>query len=245
MCNQLQKPTNNQLAEMSTPGQHSQKLIACLLKMELEVQKSKAKMEFVQLSRDLMPAGRPAFLEVIKYPKITEMVKEHGSNILLKVLFLMVKDFCNSINVVRNMNEDQMIESASMLLDECDNFRLEDYVMMFSMAKRGDLVKIMDRLDISVLTAMLDEYWRRRKVAGQKATEEPIDQLDGLGSTNKLLDNMHPADAKILKGAEKLTAAMEEIRTRLTDVSSLSKVDEAKKQIFRHLSAMNMVMHQH
>jgi hypothetical protein len=42
-------------------------------------------------------------------------------------------DFCSSINVLRNMNEDQMIEAAAMLIAECGNFRLEDYVMMFSM----------------------------------------------------------------------------------------------------------------
>jgi hypothetical protein len=88
---------------------------------------------------------------------------------MLALVTIMVKDFCNSVNVVRNMTEDQMIECAAMLLDECGNFRMEDYLMMFNMAKRGQLVKIFDRLDITVVTQMLDEYWAIRHKAGEEA----------------------------------------------------------------------------
>jgi len=201
--------------------------------MEDPNQRMQGKMEMITVSRDLMPAGKPAFLEIIKYPMIKDLAKERGPNVMLKLLLLLIKDFCNSVNVVRNMNDDQMIEAASMLLDECDNFRLEDYVMMFSLAKRGDLVKIMDRIDITVITAMLDEYWIRRKAAAKKAHEEPIKQLDSLGSTNKLLDNMHPEDAKMMQGAEKMAAGIEQIRSRLTAHKNISNEAEAKKQIFQ------------
>lgn len=84
----------------------------------------------------------------------------------------MVKDLSSSINVVRNMNEDQMIEAAAMLLDECDNFRLEDYQMMFAMAKRGTLVRILDRLDINIISQMMDEYYTRRRMAGERYYED-------------------------------------------------------------------------
>lgn len=190
-------------------------------------------MELVQLSRDLMPAGKPALLDVIKYPKITDMVVQHGSGVLLKVLFLMVKDFCNSINVVRNMNEDQMIESASMLLDECDNFRLEDYIMMFSLAKRGDLVKILDHLDISYIAKMMDEYWLRRKRAGEKALEVPIERLDSLGNTTTKIDTMNPQDARMIKAADNLTGMIGDMKARLTkDISQITE-DIAKEQLHR------------
>jgi hypothetical protein len=70
------------------------------------------------------------------------------------------------------MNEDQMIETASMLLDECDNFRLEDYVMMFALAKRGQLVKIFDRIDIDLVGEIMNEYWFKRNEAGKRAQDE-------------------------------------------------------------------------
>lgn len=133
--------------------------------MDVQETKSDAKVEFVSMVSDLMPAGNPAFLAMIKYPMIRNLISEHGKKTMLKVLFLLIRDFCSSINVVRNMNQDQMIEAAAMLIDESDNFRLEDYTIMFSMAKRGGLVRILDRIDISIITQMLDEYWKRRNFA--------------------------------------------------------------------------------
>lgn len=135
-----------------------------------------------------MPQGKPNYLEMVNYPMIKQLVHQNGMPMMHKVLFLLVKDFCASMNVVRNMNEEQMIESASMLLDECGNFRLEDYVMMFQMAKRGDLVKIMDRIDMQKITEMLDEYWKRRHDAGNKAIDEENRGMDMLGDTKRTFD---------------------------------------------------------
>ena len=100
-----------------------------MIKMDLTEEKTDAKMDFMDIVGDLMPGGKPTYLDVIRFPTIKNWVAELGKKAMLKVLYLLVKDFCRSVNVVRNMNEDQMIESAAMLIDECDNFRLEDYAM--------------------------------------------------------------------------------------------------------------------
>jgi len=184
--------------------------------MEIDESRSDAKFELVQLSNGLMPAGKPSFLQVIQYPKISDLVKKNGSPMMLKVIFLIVKDFCNSLNVVRNMNESQMIESASMLLDECDNFRLEDYVMMFSMAKRGDLIKIYDRIDISVITLIMDEYYIRRKNVGRIAQDEQVERLDTLGNTTTIIELMDAQDAKLSGYTEGLLSAIGELRDKMT-----------------------------
>ncbi len=121
-----------------------------------------------------MPGGIPSFREIRNYPAICQMVRsgEISENHMTTILFVMVKDLCSSVNVVRNMNEDQMIEAASMLLNECDDFRLEDFVMMFSMGKRGHLLKIYDHLDINIISQMLDVYYAMRWKAGQKFQQE-------------------------------------------------------------------------
>lgn len=149
------------------------------------------------------------FLEIIRYPKIETLAETHGKRKMRKVLFLMLKDFCNSINVVRNMNEDQMIEGAAMLLDECGNFRLEDYAMMFSMAKRGQLIDVRDRIDIQMLSQMLDNYWERRNMAAEIEITGEINHLESLGNTSKQIENLHPQDGKLLQSMEKVTAAFE------------------------------------
>lgn len=162
-------------------------------------------MELVAMSSDLMPAGKPEFLSVIKYPKITDLVAEHGKKTMLKVLFLLVKDFCSSMNVVRNMNEDQMIEVASMLIDEADNFRLEDYTMFFAMAKRGMLGKIMDRIDSELISNMLDEYWLKRKNAAIEQQDQEVKQMESELPQDRISDNQ---DSKFITAADGVIGAM-------------------------------------
>lgn len=143
----------------------------CLIKLEQpdndlgKENRAAAKMELIAITSKLMPAGKPQFLQVVCYPTIKQLVEQHGRKSILKVIYLMVRDFCSSINVKYNMNEDQAIESAAVLLDECDNFRLEDYQMMFALGKRGQLVEIMHSIDLSVISRMMDEYYLRRQNA--------------------------------------------------------------------------------
>jgi len=183
--------------------------------MDLPQTKSEAKMEFVGIISELMPGGNASHPEVIKFPMIKNLVVEFGKKTMLKVIFLLIRDFCNSINVVRNMNEDQMIEAAAMLIDECDNFRLEDYAMMFSMGKKGILVKIFDRIDISVITQMLDEYWKRRNLAAIKLEEN--ESLERLGPSARLIDNLNPLDAKLSKSVDNLAITFADLKSKLME----------------------------
>jgi hypothetical protein len=158
-------------------------LIACLARLEAnkdlngvmvadEVKRRDAKMDLIAITSALMPDGRPKYLETVKYPTIKQLIAKNGRKTMLKVIFLMIQDLCNSLNVKYNMSEDQMIEAAAVMLDECDNFRLEDYQMMFALGKRGNLVEIMHTIDISVIGRMMDEYYIRRKNAVQQHYEE-------------------------------------------------------------------------
>lgn len=183
--------------------------------MDFPETKLEAKMEFVGLVGDLMPAGIPAFLSMIKFPMIKDLVNEHGKKTMLKVIFLLIRDFCSSINVVRNMDQDQMIEAAAMLLDECGNFRLQDYTMMFSMAKRGQLVKIMDRIDISVIIQLLDEYWKMRNRTAEKLLEKEC--LERLGPSARFIDNVHPLDAKLYKSVDNLAITFADLKSKLME----------------------------
>lgn len=159
---------------------------------------SGAKMEYALVCSELMPAGKPKFLEVIKYPTIKSLSVQMGKKPTLALIVTLVKNFCDSFNVVRNMNQQQMIEAAVMLLDECDNFRLEDYAMMFQMAKRGELKDIHDRIDLQVITEILDAYWQRRHQAGESHVADEINHIDTLGNTTRLGETVHLQDMRLL-----------------------------------------------
>jgi hypothetical protein len=202
-------------------------------------------MDLIAITSELMPKGKPQFLAVVKYPSIASLVETEGKKKMLAVLVLLVKDFCGSMNVIRNMNEDQMIETAAMLLDECDNFRLEDYVMMFSLAKKGAFhteVKIYDRIDIQVITSILDEYWKRRHAVGfaaQVEESEGVAAIENPGNRTQLEWNelkgsyekkRTEADALLTIGG-----MMGELKSKLRE-SAEQSVDEttARKQIIQN-----------
>lgn len=168
---------------MSAPDQFSQKLLQCLIKLETG-ERSEAKIELAMMTNELMPKGKPDLLKVRQYPMISKLAEEMGRRKMMAILVLIVKDFCSSLNVVRNMNEDQMIEAAAMLLEECDNFRIEDYVIMFSMVKRGQLVKIYDRIDLQFISQIMDEYWLVRHRAGVAKQDEEYNAVESLDKLN-------------------------------------------------------------
>jgi len=159
--------------------------LECLTKFDGE-NKSLAKIKYLTLVSELMPGGKPDYLSVINYPMIRVLLNQMDRQYLLFIISMLVRDYCSSVNVVRNMNEDQMIEAASMLIDECGNFRIEDYIMMFQMAKKGELVTLRDRVDLVVITAMLDKYWERRRDAAIAQEEAEDASIDSLGDTGRL-----------------------------------------------------------
>lgn len=188
-------------------------------------------MDLLSIVSDLVPEGRPDFRNVIKYPTIRQLVEREGKKKIFAILAILVRDFCASINVVRNMNEDQIIETAAMLLDECGNFRLEDYVMMFAMAKRGGLVKIYDRLDINVVNSLLDAYWQQRSDAGKRFLEEEVQHLDQIGPTQRIVDSMHPDDAKLVRLGDNFAGALSHLKSSMADLKPAQSDIDARSQV--------------
>lgn len=222
---------NNQLVQQSTLPQLSQRLINSLGLMLNEEKKSEGKMELLSVTRDLMPGGKPLFKDVIKYPMIRMLAAQVGENVILKNIFLLVKDFCSAVNVVRNMNEDQMIDAAAMLLDECEDFRMEDYVMMFSMAKKGELVDLRDRVDLQIISKIMDEYYIVRRREGELIQEEGIRHYETMGTQTRSIEYLHPSDAKISEAADKLLASYEGVREVLKQGLDSKPLPEQKREL--------------
>jgi len=125
----------------------------------------------------LIPSGTPNFENIRFYPSIVQLSEQHGKKVIRKVLTALVKNFCDSINVPegKNMNATQMVEAACFLLDECDNYRIEDYAMMFTLAKRGHLnVRVFDRVDIQLVSDFKASYEALRRQYDESIREQQI-----------------------------------------------------------------------
>jgi hypothetical protein len=156
------------------------------------MEKQANKLALIKRTNELMPAGQPNYLDVIKYPMISKLIGQIGEPSVLLILSIMVRDFCGSLNVARNMNEDQILEAATMLMNECGNFRLEDYTMMFALVKRGELIKIYERIDITFFTEILDKYWERRRDAAREL--EASEELHDIGPSVHMSDIPNPSE---------------------------------------------------
>lgn len=143
----------------------------------------------------LMPNGVPDFSIIPLSPSIKQLM--NGIDIegqerysidyekMLTVLCMMITDFCDSQTLAegKNMNQNQVIECASFLLDECGNFRIEDYVLMFSMAKRGKLKvgntgKVFDRVDIQLISDFKVNYEAIRLEESEKIMEKEVNEKE-------------------------------------------------------------------
>ena len=145
----------------------------CLLNLQNNNQPL-SPIQLVELASELLPKGNPNFRAVQKFTPIKVLLEREEATItdLRCALLVLVKNFSESMNVVRNLNETQAVEITEMLIDECGDFRLEDYFVMFQMAKRGKIGDIRDRIDIQLISKLIDEYWQYRKKEGDKLMEE-------------------------------------------------------------------------
>lgn len=138
-----------------------------------------AKMQISERLAELMPSGQPDMKAITRHVPMEDLIAENGRKVMLSVLIVLVSDFCNSLNVKRPMTEDQIFEAADALLDECSGFRLEDYVCMFHMAKRGKLVgELYSSMDVRTIAAIRDAYERQtaKELAELEAQEYANEQ---------------------------------------------------------------------
>lgn len=178
--------------------------------------------------------GVPKFVELRRCEHLPALKTEHGSGLLRAMITVLVKAFCSQLNVVRNMNEVQIIQCANFLMKNGDDMTMEDFVVMFEMAQNNRLGKILDRVDIQVVATMLESYKDYRFYQWRIINSD----LDG--ETFKQIDAKNRADYEKAK-AEGLipeninaTAEIEKIAKQMKDwdkPASKELQDQRKKQI--------------
>lgn len=147
-----------ELQRQGTIPEVSQNLIKCILAAETD------KLGFYRLISDELyrADGQPNFLMHFKRPSISFLRARAEEKDLLKVIYVIVSDFCAALNVSQNMSKDQIVETCYWLLTDSRGFWIEDYVLMLDMAKKGQLLKIYNRIDRQVISEIREAYWEVR-----------------------------------------------------------------------------------
>lgn len=164
---------------------------------------------------EIMPGGAPDFSIIRQAPSIAQLIKlpEVGYAKMQAVIGALIANFCKSQNLPdgKNMREPQIIDTAAFLLDECGTFRIEDYAMMFTLAKRGKLAmernrtmtgRVFDRVDMQLIAEFKENYEEMRWQYAERAMEEEAK----LKAHGKVVDEREPHSDD---GGEQWAKAME------------------------------------
>lgn len=177
----------------------------------------KAKLQFSREMAILMPAGKPDYLCVNKFPSIRQLITDIGEPAVVLLVSSLIQDFCSTMNRARPMSAVQIAEVAFMLVFECGTFRLEDYAMMFAQAKRGELVKIYESIDMSVITAIRDAYDMASVKAVQAERQQEDDFYRGMGPSIRSSDGNNGEEVRLMDGFDGIAAGLGNLREKLKE----------------------------
>lgn len=169
----LNQQLTAQQTQLAAYKEHSTVLMQHLANIEESI-------HFTLLASDLAKKSLPDLTQLQNYPTIAALERDNGKPNVLKALTALVTNLNKSLNLKRPLNEIQITEVAVMLLDECEDYTFQDYVVMFEMIKRKKFkTEFYEGLDISKMAAFWDEYHALRGEHRFLKEKAKIDKLEG------------------------------------------------------------------
>lgn len=106
----------------------------------------------------------------------------------MKIMYTLIINVSNYFNVAHAMNKEQAVQTAGLIMDKYPVETLEDFVMVFKMAKRNEFGTNLHRLDGTVIFEWCARYFdlkysrkdelRQREVKSEKA--EALEESKGM-----------------------------------------------------------------
>jgi hypothetical protein len=126
-------------------------------------------------------------LSISVHARIPNLTHVYGFEEIHKVLIVLLTSFNNSLNLIRPMNAEQIVECAFALVmtTEEDQLSVEDYVLFFKGAKEGKYGKILDRLDQQTIFEMLEQYRSERHRQFVRIKDERHQAQKAMGDTER------------------------------------------------------------
>lgn len=230
----------NQLTQQEHTQQLKERRKAISIKLaELIVNKDKQK--YSAIIRDFMPNGVPNYIALSYAPSLKSLINEISFEHFQAVICCMIDDLCESFSFKeeKKMNESQVIECAAFLLEECKDYRLEDYACMFTMAKRnklvvGDTGRVFDRIDIQLISQFKSNYdqLRQEEIKRLRISEEKrIEEMEF--EKRKDLPNRWP---DVLEKWKEYTKEANEEREKRQRIEK-EEAEMRRKEIFERMHA--------
>lgn len=119
--------------------------------------------------------------------RIPNLTHVYGFEKIHDIVTVLLASFNNSLNLIRPMNEEQIVECAYELVmtTEEDQLSIQDYVLFFKGAKEGKYGRILDRLDQQTVFSMLEDYRQKRHEERMRQKENQHLEYSGLGDPTR------------------------------------------------------------
>lgn len=124
--------------------------------------------------------------------QLSGLRKEYSEKQILTLLKLMILRVVNAVNIGKNMNENQIVQTAETILSRFWMLKLPDIKVCFENGLAGEYGGIYDRLDESVLCDWLNKYLDTRLDYSQSAKIKEHTDMKGLD--NKTYKHIKRAD---------------------------------------------------
>lgn len=137
---------------------------------------------------------------------ISSLIKSGDMNerMALTIVTGMILSTVNYFNIGRNMNEEQALETAALIIEKFKHESLEDFVLVFKNAKMGKYGTTFNRIDGQVIFEWIGKYMEEkakyRESVHQKRKAEGLIQED---LTKKISENITPDPDGFLKSLKK------------------------------------------
>lgn len=124
------------------------------------------------LSKDLTP------IKAAEAPKVFQLKKTIGETMLVKIVCVLLKAFCESINAKRSMDNVEILECAEELLSKYTHDSIKDFVLALKLAKQSGK-KFYENVNSASIMEIISGYMESKAAALETEHLDMISKVDG------------------------------------------------------------------
>lgn len=110
-------------------------------------------------------------------PTLGAIKRSYGETFTQAYIETWIVNICEFVNIGKNMNPNQIFETALMIIDLYPYYTLSDINLVFKKAKIGEFGQIYDRIDGQIILLWFSTYNRLRCVEAEQIS---IDQSNSM-----------------------------------------------------------------
>lgn len=157
---------------------------------------------------------------------LVNMSRSIGEKNTLKVVYTLILNVSNYFNVAHSMNQDQALQTATLILDKYPLETVEDFVMIFKLAKRNEFGTNLHRIDGTVIFDWCAKYFDMKYAKKDELHNREVksEKAAALDETKSMTDLWKTVDAIThVRKVKKMNAMLSRIDKGIAEIMENKK----------------------